>query len=122
MIRRSSILIALGAALAIAAGGTASAQGTGEPPNWCGNQGSKNAAERTICATQSLWYLDDTLNLSYAFAYDRLNAEQKRILQASQVSWLHGTRNACGGNADCLARVMQSRMDTLDDINTRGRL
>src|SRR5262245_15879280 len=122
MIRRSFTLIALGAALAAAAGGSASAQGSGQPPNWCGNQVSKNAAERTICATQSLWYLDDTLNLSYAFAKSRLSAAQQRTLEASQVNWLHGTRDACGSNAGCLARVMQSRMDTLDDINTRGRL
>ena len=91
-------------------------------PPWCDNKGAKNPAETTICATQSLWQLDDVLNLSYAFAYDRLSPAQKRIMAASQASWLAKTRNGCGTDVACLARVMQIRSDTLDDINNRGEI
>jgi uncharacterized protein len=119
MMRDGFIRAAVVGTVLVASAGAAFAQSA---PPWCDNGGRKNPAERTICVTESLWYLDDTLNLSYAFAHDRLSAAQKKVLEASQANWLRATRDACGADAECLARVMQSRMDALDDINNRGRL
>jgi uncharacterized protein len=119
MARIGLMVVSLAAAVFAASIGAASAQ---TAPDWCNNNGSKNPAERTICATASLWHLDDQLNLSYAFAHERLSAAQKNILEGSQANWLRATRNACGADVDCLAKAMQSRADALDDINTRGRL
>ena len=118
---RSGLVLAstVGAMMAVAVG-AASAQSTAPP--WCSEGGSKNPAERTICRTEALWNLDDTLNLSYAFAHDRLPAAQKKILESSQANWLRETRNACATDVACLAREMRARMSTLDDINNRGHL
>jgi uncharacterized protein len=119
MARIGLMIVSVAGAVLAASIGAASAQSA---PNWCDNRGSKNPAERTICATESLWHLDDQLNLSYSFAHERLSAAQKKILEGSQASWLRATRDACGADVDCLATAMQSRADALDDINTRGRL
>jgi uncharacterized protein len=120
MVRSGFVLASTVGAMMAVLVGTASAQSS-QPP-WCSEGGSKNAAERTICATRSLWNLDDTLNLSYAFAKDRLPAAEKRILESSQLNWLRGTRDACGSDVGCLAEAMRSRSATLDDINNRGHL
>jgi uncharacterized protein len=119
MARIGLMVVSVVGTVLAAAIGAASAQSA---PPWCDNRGSKNPAERTICATESLWHLDDQLNLSYAFAHERLSAAQKKILEGSQASWLRATRDACGTDVDCLAKAMQIRADALDDINTRGRL
>jgi len=116
---RISYIAAAAAVLLASSVGTASAQ---DAPPWCATVQNKNPAEHTVCATKSLWHLDDQLNLSYAFAHDRLSAEQKKILEASQADWLKQTRNGCKTDVKCLAGAMQSRADTLDDINTRGKL
>ena len=120
MVRSGFVLASTVGAMVAVSLGAASAQST-RPP-WCSEGGSKNPSERTICATQALWNLDDTLNLSYAFALDRLPASQKEILKSSQANWLRETRNACATDVACLAREMRSRMSTLDDINNRGHL
>jgi uncharacterized protein len=91
-------------------------------PPWCNTSGRLNPAERTICHTPALWSLDDTLNLSYAFARDRLSGAQRRQLEASQTDWLRATRDACETDVRCLAREIRNRSNTLDDINNRGRL
>jgi uncharacterized protein len=118
MMRTGLMLAALGGAILATAIAPAWAQDT--PPPWCSAGGSKNDAERTICRTRSLWYLDDTLNMSYAFAMDRLPPSQKRILVSSQADWLRETRNPCGSDVRCLTDAYQTRMNTLDDINNRG--
>jgi len=117
---RTSFIVAAAAAILVSSVGTMFAQES--PPNWCSTVKNKNPAEQTVCATKSLWHADDQLNLSYAFAYDRLSAAQKKILAASQADWLKQTRNGCKTDVDCLAKEMQYRSDTLDDINTRGKL
>ena len=118
MMRTQMMLAALGGAIFATAIAPAWAQES--PPPWCSEGGSKNDAERTICRTRSLWHLDDTLNMSYAFAMDRLPPSQKRILVSSQADWLRETRNPCGSDVGCLTEAYQNRMNTLDDINNRG--
>jgi uncharacterized protein len=118
IMRRSLVLAMLGEAVLVTSMLPAFAQET--PPPWCGQGGRKNAAELTVCRTRSLWHVDDTLNLSYAFAMDRLSPAQKRILESSQADWLRETRNPCGSDVRCLHKAYQARMNTLDDINNRG--
>jgi len=90
-----------------------------DPPPWCELVKNKNAAENAICTTASLADLDNIMNLTYAFAVDPLPAAQKPILKASQADWLKQTRNGCGADHACLARVMKIRTATLDDIHAR---
>jgi len=93
----------------------------GNHPEWCDEQGSKNAAERTICATRSLWLLDDVLNNAYQEAEKKIGGQRQQLV-SSQVNWLKVTRNGCGANVGCLTNVYNSRISTLEDIARRGRM
>ena len=115
--RRGIIFAPLAGALLMASTAVASAQA----PDWCRSQGGKNAAERTICATRSLWSLDEQLNVAYGNAEDRLGS-QRQQLQSSQANWLRGTRNACGASVNCLSRAYRNRIATLEDIRKRGHM
>src|SRR5215470_14206060 len=116
MTRSALILACVIGALTAMSSGAALAQSA---PPWCNTRARLNPAERTICYTRSLWNLDDTLNLSYTFARERLSGGQRGQLEASQANWLRETRDACETDVRCLAREIQHRINTLDDINNR---
>ena len=88
-------------------------------PDWCGEQGSLNAAERTICNTRSLWALDEQLNTSYPSAMNVVGPQQRPRLQSSQREWLKA-RNGCGGSTGCLTTVYNDRIQSLEGIIRRG--
>lgn len=69
---------------------------------WCGSSGL-NATERTICGDAYLAGLDAELGRAYG-------AQTGRSTDAQQRVWLTGTRNACGSDSACIARVVQERI------------
>jgi uncharacterized protein len=115
--RKSLMLAALGGAILATWVVPASAQ---VRPDWCNEQSSKNDAEWTICSTRSLWDLEDNLNNSYRVAMRELPSSQQGILKSSQGDWLRETRNACGSDVPCLRDAYRSRINTLQDVASRG--
>ena len=115
--RKSLMLAALSGAILATWVAPASAQ---ERPDWCSEQSRKNDAEWTICSTRSLWDLEDNLNNSYRVAMRELPPSQQSILKSSQGDWLRGTRNDCGSDVACLRQAYRSRIDTLQDVASRG--
>jgi uncharacterized protein len=85
-------------------------------PGWCTSQHSFNAAERTICATPSLWDLDHQLNVAYEAALRRKQGAQRSQLQDGQRHWLSATRNGCGANVGCLTQAYSDWIVTLGDL------
>ncbi|WGW05537.1 SH3 domain-containing protein [Tropicibacter oceani] len=67
---------------------------------WCG--GTLNATEAAICADPYLAGLDAEMSSAYN--------GQSHVSASDQKSWLSGTRNACGGNASCIGRVVVDRI------------
>ena len=70
-----------------------------------------NAAERTICASQSLQILDAKVTEVYAdmMSSRRISRVVKANIRESQYSFL-ARRNACGHDRGCLAEVMSVRL------------
>jgi uncharacterized protein len=80
-----------------------------------------NAAERTVCNTQSLWPLDEQLNLIFESALKSVGKERAR-LEKSQADWVRVTRNGCNGDDICLQDVYQRRIDIVRSIDNRGSI
>jgi uncharacterized protein len=102
-------------------GSTPGAWALGNHPDWCDEQGSKNAAEAAICRTRSLWVLDDNLNVAYQEALAAVGG-QRGQLQGGQREWVRVTRNGCGSDIACLTAVYNRRISVLDGITRRGRM
>jgi uncharacterized protein len=115
--RKSFMLAAFGGAILATWVAPASAQ---VRPDWCNEQNSKNDAEWTICSTRALWDLEDNLNNSYRVAMRELPPSQQGILKSSQGDWLRETRNACGSDVACLRGAYRGRINTLQDVASRG--
>ena len=107
---RALLLLAAGAVLL---GSSPAARAMGNHPDWCEDQGSKVAAERTICATKSLWMLDDNLNVAYEDALGRAGGRRGQV-QSAQREWIRVTRNGCGGDFACLTAVYNRRIRVLE--------
>jgi uncharacterized protein len=107
---RAILLLAAGAVLL---GSSPAAWALGNHPDWCDEQGSKVAAERTICATKSLWMLDDNLNVAYEDALGRVGGRRGQV-QSAQREWVRVTRNGCGGDVACLTAVYNRRIRVLE--------
>jgi uncharacterized protein len=90
-------------------------------PHWCSSQGSMNAAERTICATRSLWSLDDQLNIIYQSALNSVGNERARLVR-SQEDWVRVTRNECNDDDTCLRDVYDRRIAIVRSIDNRGSI
>jgi uncharacterized protein len=90
-------------------------------PSWCASQRSPNAAERTICATRSLWDLDYQLNIIYQSALESVGAQRAR-LQRSQADWVRVTRNGCNDDDGCLKDVYERRIAIVRSIDNRGSI
>jgi uncharacterized protein len=118
VVNKLKLFLATGALLV---GSIGAASALGNHPDWCDEQSSKNGAERTICATKSLWILDDELNNAYQTAEGSIGG-QKSQLVSSQRNWLSVTRNGCGASVGCLTSAYRSRIRTLEDIASRGRM
>ena len=78
-------------------------------------------AERTICATRSLWDLDYQLNIIYQSALSSVGAERSRLVR-SQEDWVRVTRNGCNEDDTCLADVYERRIAILRSIDNRGSI
>jgi uncharacterized protein len=102
----------------LASVGQAQAQGR---PHWCNSQGGLNMAERTICATRSLWDLDYQLNIIYQSALNSVGAERSRLVR-TQEDWVRVTRNGCNEDDTCLADVYERRIAILRSIDNRGSI
>ena len=96
------------------------AQAQARPP-WCSTQKSLNAAERTICASQSLSQLDNQLSMIFTSALKSVGKERAR-LQKSQADWVRVTRNGCNDDDICLAEVYQRRIAIVRSIDNRGSI
>lgn len=90
-------------------------------PSWCSTQKSLNAAERTICASQSLGDLDNQLSMIFAGALKSVGKERAR-LQKSQADWVRVTRNGCNDDDICLTDVYQRRIAIVRSIDNRGSI
>jgi uncharacterized protein len=102
----------------LASVGQAQAQGR---PHWCNSQGGLNMAERTICATRSLWDLDYQLNIIYQSALNSVGSERSRLVR-SQEDWVRVTRNGCNEDDTCLTDVYERRIAILRSIDNRGSI
>lgn len=98
----------------------AQAQAQARPP-WCSTQKSLNAAERTICASQSLGDLDNQLSLIFASALKSVGKQRAR-LQKTQADWVRVTRNGCNDDDTCLTDVYQRRIAIVRSIDNRGSI
>jgi uncharacterized protein len=107
---RTVLLLLAGAVLL---GSSPAAWAMGNHPDWCEDQGSKVPAERTICATKSLWVLDDNLNVAYEDALGRVGRRRGQV-QSAQRDWIRVTRNGCGGDVACLTAVYNRRIHVLE--------
>ena len=109
MTRSNVTLVAAIGGFLLASGYAASAA---SKPGWCTTQHDFNSAERTICATPSLWELDHQLNVAYQAALQSKQGAQRTELQNGQRHWLSSTRNACGANVGFQTYVGKLRLDT----------
>lgn len=79
---------------------------------WCGN-GGLNATEAAICANPYLAGLDADLDAAY-------RTPARSVSSREQSSWRTGTRDACGSNADCIARATLDRITYLRTPGSSG--
>jgi uncharacterized protein YecT (DUF1311 family) len=70
-----------------------------------------SATERAICASSSLAAYDRSVAAAYRFALQRAGDDTKALRQ-DQRQWI-ATRNACAGDAGCLAERMRERTNQL---------
>ena len=69
---------------------------------WCKPTGL-NATERTICGDRYLAGLDEEMERAY-------KSPARAVTSSQQSAWRTGTRDGCGANADCIARVVIDRI------------
>lgn len=73
---------------------------------------TKTNAERTICASIRLAGWDRSVAAAWKSRLQVTEAAEQRLLQAELPLWLK-KRDACGTDAQCLADVMEERMQEL---------
>lgn len=89
--------------------GAAVAGSTPRPSFDCTRAGTPT--ESAICASPELAQLDRQMAEAYSTA--RADASNPSAVVNAQRNWI-SRRNACGGNAVCLAQTMQQRIQALD--------
>ncbi len=72
---------------------------------WCDN-GRLTPTERAICGSRYLAGLDEEMERAYA-------DPARPVTSAEQGSWRLGTRDRCGADEDCIARVVIERITDL---------
>jgi uncharacterized protein len=120
MTPRGFALASIAGAFMLTSVGAASAA-----PSWCSTQQTFDQAEKTICATQSLWALDTELNDTYEGAEYMLThagGAQVPALKSSQAQWLTDVRNPCGNSVVCLTNAYHARIDVLLRIRDRSSM
>jgi TIR domain len=86
-----------------------------KPPSWC-TEDDLNPAERAVCGNAELWALDAELNRKYYAAAERVGGlpEKMASLQKTENLWVHGQRNTCNADVQCLLASYHSRIPVLD--------
>ena len=86
-----------------------------KPPSWCADDGL-NPAESAICGNAQLWALDAELNQKYYAAAARVGGTLEKMgnLQKTEDLWVHGIRNKCNADTQCLLGTYRSRIPALD--------
>lgn len=74
-------------------------------PSWC-SASRLNPTESTICSDPYLAGLDSDLNAAYS-------RPARSVTSQNQGAWRTGTRDACGADASCIARVVLDRISYL---------
>ncbi|MGP6086873.1 SH3 domain-containing protein [Antarctobacter jejuensis] len=77
---------------------------------WCSSS-NLNTTERTICSDRYIAGLDEEMEKAYA-------APARAVSRTEQFQWLQGTRNRCGADTGCLARVYIERISYLKTPDT----
>jgi len=90
---------------------------TGSPSFDCARAGTPT--EHAICAAPILAELDSALAAAYAAARSGVSEARRQEVQATQRAWL-AQRDACGGDRDCLERLMRARLVTLAGVVPRA--
>lgn len=72
---------------------------------WCKPSGL-NTTERAICDDRYLAGLDEEMERAY-------KNPARNVTSAEQASWRIGTRDRCGGDVDCISRVVIARITYL---------
>lgn len=73
---------------------------------------ARSVAERAICASAALAGYDRSIAAAYQRALKLATGDDLTQLRHEQADWLK-TRNACGSDAECLAKSMRNRVDLL---------
>ena len=79
-----------------------------DQPSWCAVGGTRNEAEKTICASQKLRTLDVELSRVFQVA---LKASTTDV--ARQQQWIRSARNGCDADAACLTDMYTRRIQAL---------
>jgi uncharacterized protein YecT (DUF1311 family) len=85
--------------------------------NWCSNP--RTPDEITICGNSALSQFDRQLGQLYIAVRTGLSLDQQSLLRDTQRAWL-SQRSACGWNADCIARLYQTRIPQLRGMLAGG--
>src|SRR6476659_7275842 len=87
------------------------------PADWCSNP--RTPDEITICGNSALSQFDHQLGQLYIAVRTGLSLDQQSLLRDTQRAWL-SQRSACGWNADCIARLYQTRIPQLRGMLAGG--
>jgi uncharacterized protein len=90
-----------------AASNAARTPASGEKPTWCSEDHLK-PDELTICATESLWSLDNQLN--DVFRKYSATVPDPKALGDDEAKWVRETRRPCGADQQCIAGAYQHRI------------
>jgi uncharacterized protein YecT (DUF1311 family) len=79
---------------------------------------AQSDTEWAICSTPELGALDNRLAAMYHKLSDSASTSPALRKQASRMqdAWLHGRRDMCGGNVDCLMNAYQDMLDALSSL------
>src|SRR5262249_10504666 len=85
-------------------------------PNWCSEDHLK-LDELTICATESLWSLDNQLNDVFRKYSDR--ASDQKAVNDGEAKWVRETRRPCGADEQCITRAYLTRITIFNALLLR---
>lgn len=79
---------------------------------------AQSDTEWAICSTPALAALDDRLAATYRklTGPEATSPAVKKDAEQMQEAWLHGRRDVCGGNVDCLMKAYQEISDALSSL------
>jgi uncharacterized protein len=85
--------------------------GAAAKPKWC--ESAKAEAEKTVCATPSLWASDECEDGIYRAKREVLAGQARAALDTDELAWIEA-RNRCGTNAACIKMHYDARLKVLD--------